>query len=327
MTRTPAILLALFLTLPGCATERSTPREGPTERSNLRVEAGRYDDQPARRVVSPHYLIETTIADEDFVGSLGQLMEGALAQYQRLAPGVPLTTQPMRCHVFATRGQWAGYTKNNAGPDAAIYLRINRGGYTAGDRYVAYFIGDLGTWSVAAHEGFHQYVARHFKHRPPPFLEEGLACLFEDVSWEGGLPRWNLSTNPARENGLRKTVIRGVLLPLDRLCTMHAGQVVSTSGAQIEGFYAQSWAFARFLWEGEGGRYRPALQLMLRDLALGRAPGVAGEGEPVEGAWDPQAAKPLLEHYLGKSLATIDREYRTYMDRVAAGGGGADGEN
>ena len=319
----PRILLPLLATglcLIGC-TSGATPqaaRQGPGGPAYLRVDLGTYEGQPAKRVLSEHYIIETTIEDPEFVQSLGQLMEGALAQYQHLTPGLRLTDKPMLCHVFASRKEWAGYTLSNAGEDAEVYLQINRGGYTAGDRYVAYFIGDVGTWCVAAHEGWHQYVARHFRQRPPPFLEEGLACLFEDITWDGDLPRWNLTTNSTRESGLRKTIGRGVLIPLDRLCTMHAGQVVNTSPARIEGFYAQSWAFARFLWDGEGGRYRPALQKMLTELATGRAPGGMGGGsDDLENLWDPRTAKPLLEHYLGKDLDTVNREYQVYLRRLA----------
>ena len=74
----------------------------------------------------------------------------------------------MACYLFQTRDEWAAFTRTRTGADAAIYLQINRGGYTVRDWYVAYFIGDLGTYSVAAHEGFHQYVARHFRSRLPP---------------------------------------------------------------------------------------------------------------------------------------------------------------
>lgn len=311
-----AFLLAIAL-IAGCAPARqSGPRLGPTAPVAVRVEPGAFDGKPARRLVTPHYLIDTTIEDADFVATLPQLMEGALAQYRRLAPGVPPSAAPMRCNVFATRAQWATFTEANAGDDAAVYLQINRGGYAINDWYVAYFIGDLGTWSVAAHEGWHQFVARHFQRRPPPFLEEGLACLFEDVQWEADLPRWHLSVNPARLTGLRRTIERDALIPLDALCTMHAGQIVNTAPARIEGFYAQGWAFARFLWDGQQGRYRPALQRMLADLAAGKAegPGQAASGNGV--LWDPASAKPLLERYLGKPLGEIDGEYQAFMRRA-----------
>lgn len=313
--RAPMLPLLMLGLVAGCAS--STPTlSGPSGLCPVKVEPARYEGQAAHRVVTDHYQIDTTIADTDFDASLGQLMEGALAQYHRLAPGVALTSIPMQCHMFAYRSQWAGFTKHTAGPDAEVYLQINRGGYTAGDVYVAYFIGDVGTWSVASHEGWHQFVARHFAKRPPPFLEEGLACMFENVRWDGGLPRWDLESNAIRLTGVRKTLQKRALVPLDQLCTMHAGQVVNTSSARIEGFYAQSWAFARFLCEGEGGRYRPALQALLSDLAAGH-PAVPVTLVSAGHGWDPRSAKPLLEHYLGSDLASIEHAYIAYMRQIS----------
>ena len=135
-------------------------------------------------------------------------MEGALGEYHRVAPGVPLTSTPMKCFVFGTREQWVDFTRRNTGPDAFWYLKINRGGYTVRDWYVSYYVGEKATLSVAAHEGWHQFASRHFKGRLPPFLEEGIATMFEDLRWtalDGGpgtdLPRWNLLIN--RDRGRR----------------------------------------------------------------------------------------------------------------------------
>jgi hypothetical protein len=311
-------LVAVGLYVAGCAQNQVALREGPRSPTTLHIESGTFDGQPAKRVVTPHYVINTTIEDDVFIASLGQLMEGALEQYHRFAPGVPLSREPMACHVFASRSQWAGFTKGSAGTDAEVYLQINRGGYTAGDKYVAYFIGDVGTWSVAAHEGWHQFVARHFKRRPPPFLEEGLACMFEDLTWDDALPRWDLSANHTRVNGVKRTLEHNAMIPLDQLCTMHAGQVVNTGPARIEAFYAESWAFARFLWDGNDRKYRPALQALLNDLATGEPTAVSLAGVS-EAGWDPKSARPLLEHYLGKDLSEIEREYLFYLHHVAAG--------
>ena len=142
--------------------------------------------------------------------------------------------------------------------------------------------------------------------------------MFEDVDWRGdpALPRWDLSENPTRITGLYRTVRRGGLSPLSQLSSMHAGQVVNTTPGRIEGFYAQSWAFARFLWDGENAKYRPALQKMLAELAAGQPYGRRDISPGPEGTWDPRTAKPLLEHYLGKPLAEIDREYQQYMRRL-----------
>lgn len=148
---------------------------------------------------TPHYKIYTTVDDRpDLNDRIAQLMEGAFGAYRTVGGNVPVTDYPMQCYIFANRVQWERFTLMHAGPDADIYLKIARGGYTIHDWYVAYYIGDISTYSVAAHEGWHQYVNRHFKGRLPPFLEEGIACMFENVEWDGNLPRWNLSLNPSR---------------------------------------------------------------------------------------------------------------------------------
>src|SRR5262245_24483764 len=177
----------LIVLAAGCAqpSHRSTA-------SPLSMSAWSFDGKPAKVVHTDHYLIHTTIEDQEFLDSLAQLMEGALDQYRRLTPGVPMSPDPMECYIFTRRPEWAQSTKEHTCADAAVYLQINLGGYTVRDWYVAYFIGDVGTYSVAAHEGWHQYVARHFKSRLPPFLEEGIATMFENIIWTGPQPRWDL---------------------------------------------------------------------------------------------------------------------------------------
>lgn len=314
-----AIGLAL---LAGCARTGggTTVLDGPDGAARLRSEPWAYGQRPGQRVRSAHYLIHTTIDDPAVVDALGQVMEGALAQYRRLAPHAPLNNRPMECYLFQYRNEWAAFTRRHTGADAPIYLQINRGGYTFGDKYVAFFIGDVQTYSVAAHEGWHQYVARHFKHRPPPFLEEGLACLFEQVRWEQDLPRWDLTSNSNRIRGLRNASRSKSLMPLRQLISMHAGQIVNGTSFQVEAFYAQNWAFARFLWDAEGGRYRPALQRMLSDAAAGRLYRDNIARQPGSTEWDPSSAAPLLERYLEMPLPQIERAYRAYIRKIVAGG-------
>lgn len=272
------------------------------------------DGTAGRRVVTPHYRIYSTVANEDFLQSLGQLMEGALFEYRRLAPAAAGDGPPMECYLFATRPQWARFTRERTAPrDAVVYLRINRGGYTVGDQYVAYFLGDVGTFCVASHEGFHQFAARHLKNRIPPFLEEGLACMFEDISWEGRLPRWDLSVNFARQAALRRAVQRQLLLPLEDLVGMHAGLVISKRTEQIAAFYAECWAFARFLREYDHGRYRSALAQMLHDAAEGTLFNGAPAIHSPTASWRPQSAKPMLEHYLATDLKTIEPQFREWV--------------
>jgi hypothetical protein len=286
-------------------------------RPGVTLEPWTFDGSEGYVVKSPHYHIHSTIQSREVLAMLSQVMEGALVQYQQFVPGVRLSARPMQCYVFAQRAQWARFTSEHTGQDATIYLKINRGGYTVRDWYVAYLIGDVGTYAVAAHEGWHQFVARHFKTRLPPFLEEGIATMFETISWSNGQPRWSLAVNRQRAERLRRALDDQSLWPLEQLIMMHAGDVVGLSGDRIETFYAQNWAFAQFLWEAESLRYRPALQRMLADLASGSPPAALGSRRLSPGLWDPESARPLLEHYLGIELYEIEQAYLSYVRRVA----------
>jgi hypothetical protein len=323
--RTRLLILFSLLLVCGCAHPAPPLRQGPTLPAPVQVEHGDYAGAPAWRVTTPHYVVYSTISDEAYLAKIGELMEGALGQYRHLAGDVPLTDKPMECYLFATRKEWAEFTRTHTGDDAAVYLRVNRGGYTVGDWYVAYFIGEIGTCSVAAHEGWHQFVARHLQGRLPPFLEEGFACLFEEVQWDGDLPRWDLTSNTSRLSGLRNAAEHDRLVPLEQLIRMHAGQVVGHQPGEIEAFYAQGWAFARFLWDAEKGKYRHAVRAMLADAAAGNlfADSASRAGAPGP-FWDPRSAKPMLEHYLGTDLARIDGAYQGYVRRLTAGTVAAD---
>jgi hypothetical protein len=309
----PAIfILGLACALIGCASETDSAL-APSQI----VHQGPWaiDDVTGSTIVTPHYVVYTTITDQHLLESLALVMEGALQRYQDLAPGVPVSDRRMECYVFANRRQWAQFTREKTGDDASLYLHITRGGYTVGDRYVVYYIGDAGTLSVAAHEGFHQFAARNFKMRVPPFLEEGLASMFENVQWDHGRPIWDLDNNPNRLSSLRIGASAGKLLPLEELAGMHAGQVVNGPSAGISAFYGESWAFARFLLSQENGKYRPRLQRLLTDAAAGRLEGVIAR--PTDAVfWHPSSAKPLLERYLQVDLKTLDGEFRAYVEAL-----------
>lgn len=306
----------VLIAVSGCSDSVAARPEGPPSLAVTEVSPATFGSVYGRRVLTAHYRIDTTIADAEAVDRLAQVMEGAYGQYRKLAPDVSPSADRLQCFVFADRNQWAQFTESQTGADAKVYLRINRGGYAVRDWFVSYFIGSRETLSVAAHEGFHQYVGRHFQRRPPPFVEEGLATLFEYVDWEGDLPRWRWTVNPTRTNALVRAVRDDALLPLTDLCTMHAGQVVSNQIWKVEGFYAQAWAFARFLRDGEGGKYREGLKRMLADLASATGP-AANAGPGPGGMWNPRSARPLLEHYLGNDLASIDVEYQAFIRRLA----------
>ena len=291
----------------GCSTHRAG-WTGPASSAAFTVSPWPSRAAPASVLTSQRYRIYTTLPGGARRDALPQVLEGAYAQYQRLAPLKPMDDRPLHCFIFADRREWEEFTTRRTGSDAAMYRQIPRGGYTIDDWFVAWSDHDCAIFSAAAHEGWHQYVSRHFKGRLPPFLEEGVGCLFENVRMEKGLPRWNTSVNPERLHALKVVVEHEQLWPLEELITLHAGDVVKLPRAKIEAFYGQSWAFARFLIEAEGGRYHPLFQAWLADTAAGKT------GR----TWQPATTRPVIERYLQQDFASIDRGYREFVTQITS---------
>jgi hypothetical protein len=311
-------LTALAFCLAGCVSQQQTQFHGPSAPAAVHTEAWTYGDDQGVLIHSAHYDIYTTISDPDIRRRMADVMEGALGEYERIAPGVPLSPKPMQCFVFRNRQEWTEFTVRHTGGAAQIYLSIGRGGYTVGDWYAGYYLGSTAaTVSLAAHEGWHQFASRHFKGRLPPFLEEGIATMFEDLRWDKDLPQWNLTLNRSRLQSLRDAVEGNYVFSLNELSQKHAGNVVAGSQNRTQAFYGQSWAFATFLWAAEDGKYRPALRRLLSDVADGTVYDPTGAHQNSQFTWNPAGVKPMLEHYLGMNLDQIDAEYQKYIRTVA----------
>jgi hypothetical protein len=302
-------LLAIVLT--GCASGRGNGWDGPSRPAHVDATRWTAHDAPASVLRSPRYAIYTTLPRGARRDALPQVLEGAYAQYQAIAPAPMVDDRPLSCFIFDRRDEWAQFTALRTGKDAAMYLQIPRGGYTIDDWFVAYSDNDHALFSAAAHEGWHQYAARHFKGRLPPFLEEGFACLFENVRMISGLPRWNLTVNPERARALARK--RDRLWPLEQLIAMHAGDVVDQPQDRIDAFYAQTWAFARFLLEADGGRHRAGVQRWLADTAC-------GGGRVGAKPWQAAETKGLIEYYLGHDLASLEQDFGAFVIQITREG-------
>jgi hypothetical protein len=310
------LFLLTTLALTGCSAGPPPPPpivQGPASAAPLSVAPWKFEDSSAQCLITPHYRIYTTIHDQILLDQIGQLMEGALPLYAAMGGGLKAGQKPMVCYLFANRPQWADETRQSAGSNANIYLQVNRGGYTYNDVYVAFFLGEAGTYSVTAHEGFHQYAARNLTDRTLPFLEEGIACMFEQVKWEDGLPRWDLRVNDGRLNQLKEARDYDRLWSLHDLITMHAGMIVNQPPGRISAFYAECWAFAEWMWEGDGGAHRPALQQMLADSAKGKLWDNGFSHDAFGPKWDSRTMQPILEHYLNMPLAEIEKAFDAYV--------------
>lgn len=305
-----AAIAGFLLIIAGCASGNRS--HGPATLAPYRSDPwdARYPGTQA--LTSAHYRIFTDLQDPQLVGQLVQVMEGAHQQYQSLCPSVPLSVAPMRCYIFSRREEWAAFTTRHAGKDSAVYLRINRGAYAIDDWFVAFWLGDRGTFGVAAHEGWHQFVSRHFAARMPPALEEGIGCMFENIHWAGnGLPRWDLEDNATRSATLGDAIASGSFLTMADLLRLHAGDVINSPHERIASFYAQGWAMALFLLSPDS-RYRPAMDRYFEDLANGKVYRPANLAHLKLNEWHPSMGQPQLEHYLGRDLVQIENDYRDF---------------
>ncbi len=107
----PAISVLLMLV--GCESDQLRGWSGPRTPVAVQAESWKYGDQPGRTLTTPHYIIRSTVDEDQFLLRLPQVMEGALQQYQTLIPGVELSKQPMDCYLFARRNDWANFTREH----------------------------------------------------------------------------------------------------------------------------------------------------------------------------------------------------------------------
>ena len=266
-------------------------------------------------VRTAHYRILTTVHDAAVIGRFARVMETANAQYAAMVAPRPQVDRPLDVYFFATPGEWETFTKRLTGPDAAVYLSVGPGGYAYGDRFVCWLFNESDLWGVAAHEGFHQYIARNLPLRLPPALEEGLATTFETVAVTEQHVTIDRRSNARRERGLAAATSAKALVPLADLVRLNAGDVAGRELLIREGFYGQCWALARLLLESPA--YADGLRQMLADLRDGRAADVVGRTS--EGTlYHPAAVRPLLEHYVATNWPSVERAYSDTLRQTSA---------
>ncbi|MEL7237385.1 MAG: hypothetical protein AAGK78_00875 [Planctomycetota bacterium] len=255
------LVLLACLTFTGCAasgTRTEAWPDGPTGGTVVRTE---------------HYALHTTVTDTEFQAKLAKTMEATHKLFEKLAPidGESASTEdePFVAYIFQRRDDFDAHTNATAGPAASTLLQIQYGGYALNDTFVTFRHGTAYTLSVCRHEGWHQYVDVHFKQRPPPFLEEGLATLFERGFEQDNLrfPR----RDGKRHLHLVEAAKRKRLWSLGQILEMNAGHVIGGGGRQIDTFYAQAWALARMLVSDP--KYSDRLENLLSVYARGEAVG------------------------------------------------------
>ena len=126
---------------------------------------------PGIVIETTHYTIHTTLLDPLILRQVPGFVESAYRAYQSQLPQPIETRTKFVTYLFADRDQWEDFTKGFAGANANVYLRIRKGAYYLNGACVAYNIGRTRTFSVLAHEGWHQFNSKHFAYRLPSWLD------------------------------------------------------------------------------------------------------------------------------------------------------------
>jgi hypothetical protein len=274
-------------------------------------------------LVTEHFELYTTLESWEMVRGLPAFYEHCLEQYTTALAALPAPSERLRSFIFQDSRQWRNKTREILPDQADAFMTLGRGGFTTRGTSVLYYIGTRDTFAIAAHEGWHQYTQRTFKHPLPIWLEEGIATYMEAIPSDpirATMEPWH---NRERRGALQAAVREGRLIPLSDLLRRSPQAYLNTGKGQLLVYYAQVWALTLFLAEGEGGKYSDGLQRLLRDAASGRisgrltqsrVTGVTRRGNMIR---QMRSGPAVLLTYFNDDLSALAAEYERFLSRMA----------
>jgi hypothetical protein len=274
--------------------------------------------------------IHSTLRDPVIRERMQIFLPTALDHYRTAILPLPEPDGPIDVFLFGSRSDWLGYTRERLPQEAAMYEKIGRGGYTIEGDAVLYDIGRWDTFTIAAHEGWHAYSQRVFRHALPVWLEEGIACFMEGVRGgvNGAPPTFIPWRNFERYGELRDVVSRDRLVPLEDFIQGTPQDYLRDGRRTLLGYYAQAWALVHFLNEGEGGRYRKGLERLLTDGIEGRIASTiwesnkAGTRNERRLAIGRQVGPAVMREYFSEDIARMGAEYEAFVREMVKRGNG-----
>ena len=277
-------------------------------------------------ISTPSFDIRTTLHNSDTLDRLPRFYEGCLHHYTTALGPLQWPQEPLQTYIFRDERQWRNKTREMLPEQAGAFMTLGRGGFTTRGTAVLYYIGRRDTFAIAAHEGWHQYTQSTFKHSLPTWLEEGVATYMEAIWFTRDMQRTRLRpwNNQERRDALRRAVQEDRIIPFRDLLNKDPQSFLSKGKNRLLVYYAQVWALTRFLAEGEGGRYRPNLEILLADAAEGRLVGrlvnsrVAGINRRRGVLRQSRSGPAVLLEYFNEDLAELDREYQMFVRELVS---------
>ena len=273
------------------------------------------------QLITQHYSIYTTTTDQALVTYLPGFMEAAYRNYLHLTSLPEQGGEPMPIYMMASRQEWASLTESVVGKEAAgPYLSLQAGGYCHKGVCVFWDIGVLGTFSVGAHEGMHQFFHHRLRDRLPMWLEEGLCTTAEGYQVTGDSVTFTPQRNTIRFADLRTAIVQGRWIPLGKLLSMDSSDAVVGGTERATGYYGQLWAMVQFI--RSEAVYRAGMERMLTDAVAGRFGEVlseAGLATRLGGGrgYNQAVSEPLFARYISPDLDGFEKEFRAFATKLA----------
>ena len=275
-------------------------------------------------LATAHYRIFTTATNPALVTYMPGFLEAAYRNYLAITGLADRTgTAPMPVYLMGSRREWVSLTMSVVGEKAAgPYLGIQAGGYCYQGVCVFWDIGVLGTFSVASHEGLHQFLHHRLQDRLPMWLEEGLCTVAEGYDLVDDAVTFTPRRNTFRFTDLRAALVQARFLPLQELLTMDSGEAVGNTQEQAVGYYGQLWALLQFI--RSNPTYAAGMQRLLADAQSGRLNQALGVSATDLAALRNQGRRynkavslPLFRSYIAQDLAGFEKDYKAFATQLA----------
>ncbi|MHC4982758.1 MAG: hypothetical protein ACYTF6_06275 [Planctomycetota bacterium] len=316
----PALLLLALWTAPACDGGRPavwTPMITAVQRRSWQspFSAG-------ESLTSKHYQIFTTARSYAVRQYLPGFMEACYRNYLLLSGLSDRPAEkPMPIYMLGSRREWAALTRSVFGPTSEA-LNVEAGGYSHRGICVFWEMGGTNTFSVAAHEGMHQFLYHRLKDRLPMWLAEGLCTQAEGHRIEGSSVIFTAADNPARFSSLRAAIVNDRWLPLEELLLTDAAEAVRGGAERATGYYGQLWALVQFIRSDDS--YRAGMKRLLADAAAGRlhmamkVPIRALARLSVNSrAYNRTVSELLFKHYISSDMERFAGEYAAFARELA----------
>jgi hypothetical protein len=220
---------------------------------------------PLRVVHSRHYDIHTDM-DQPLIDDLSSRMDSMYEQYVKTFSEfkLPADSPPLAVYLFTTHDRYMAFTD---------FAGTNTGGlFVPGRRpYLAAYEQGQGRDALRRtlqHEAFHQFAHAAISRQLPPWMNEGLAQLFEESIWEGN----DFITDqipPRRLRQLNADIIQKRLIDFDLMLAMSPREwssMLHKDVAKAAIAYNQAWAMAYFCSQAGDPLYHKSFTQLLSRL-------------------------------------------------------------